>query len=61
MIAPLQKQQQQQQQPATTSRQVTELAVDLPPANIGPWERANDKVSGQPYWWNPKTGVYGQV
>lgn len=53
-------QQRQQQQPgavATTPEQRKEIAVPLPPANLGPWERVIDKGTGQPYWWNAKTGV----
>lgn len=53
MIIPAHRQ--QQNQPAVpTQRQ--ELAVDLASSNQGPWERVIDKTSGQPYWWNAKTG-----
>jgi hypothetical protein len=52
MIVPLKK---QQQQPAPTGQQ-QELAVDLPESNRGPWERVIDEESGQPYWWNAKSG-----
>jgi hypothetical protein len=31
--------------------------VNLPSSNQGPWERVIDKTSGQPYWWNAKTGT----
>jgi hypothetical protein len=52
MIVPLNK---QQQQPAPTGQR-QELALDLPDSNRGPWERVIDEKSGQPYWWNAKSG-----
>lgn len=51
-IIPLQR---KQQQPATTAGQ--EVSVPLPERNLGPWERVIDKATGQPYYFNPKTGV----
>lgn len=54
-IIPLQRK--QQQQPTTTAGQQQELAVPLPEQNLGPWERVIDKATGQPYYFNPKTGV----
>jgi hypothetical protein len=54
MIIPAQRQ--QQNQPAVPAQR-QELAVDLPSTNQGPWERVIDKTSGQPYWWNAKTGT----
>lgn len=58
MIIPAQRnqQQQQQQQTAAVPAQRQEMAVQLPDSNQGPWERVIDKTSGQPYWWNAKTG-----
>lgn len=53
MTVPLNKQ--QPQQPATTGQR-QELAVDIPDSNRGPWERVVDEKSGQPYWWNAKSG-----
>jgi hypothetical protein len=52
MIVPLNK---QQQKPAPTGQR-QELALDLPDSNRGPWERVIDEKSGQPYWWNAKSG-----
>jgi hypothetical protein len=53
MIVPLQRQVKQQTAPAP----LQEHAVELPDSNRGPWERVVDKDSGQPYWWNAKTGT----
>jgi hypothetical protein len=56
-IIPLQRKQQQQQPATTSAGQRQELAVPLPEQNVGPWERVIDKATGQPYYFNPKTGV----
>lgn len=50
-----QQQQKQQTQPAL--QQPREVALELPQANQGPWERVSDKASGQTYWWNKHTNV----
>lgn len=52
MIVPVPR----QQQPAPSQRQ--ETALELPDESKGPWERVIDKASGQPYWWNAKTGKW---
>jgi hypothetical protein len=44
-------------QPAVGPQRVKEVALQLPEANRGPWQRAVDKTSGGTYWWNATTGV----